>query len=132
MLIRLPSVVAALVLGLSSGMNPTVASADSEDLFKAVAGLTAIAIIASEVKKKNEAKRAPVIKSNLLPAARQRPPAVCNRPYQDGNVWRNSDGRVCLPTPRVCLRDRYVNGRSYYFFDADCMWNEGFRLSSAN
>ena len=101
------------------------------DLIKAVAGLTAIAIIANEVKKGKKAKEAAEAQAAAAAKARQAP-RVCNDPYWDGVSWRNRDGRVCLPTPAVCLRETIHSNRSVKRFDYECMWNEGFRLSSVD
>ena len=104
-------------------------SSSSGDFIKAVAGLTAIAIIANEVKKGKEAKKAAAAATAAAAKAKQGP-QVCSSPYWDGVSWRNSDGRVCLPTPAVCLRETMLANRSVKRFDYECMWNEGFRLSS--
>ena len=103
----------------------------SGDLIKAVAGLTAIAIIANEVKKGNQAKQA-AREAAAEAAKANQGPRVCVSPYWDGASWRNSDGRVCLPTPAVCLRESILSNRTVRRFDYECMWNEGFRLSSVD
>ena len=106
-------------------------SSGTGDLIKAVAGLTAIAIIANEVKKGKKAREAADAAAAAAAKAKQGP-QVCNNPYWDGVSWRNSDGRVCLPTPAVCLRETIHSNRSVKRFDYECMWNEGFRLSSVD
>ena len=106
-------------------------SSGTGDLIKAVAGLTAIAIIANEVKKGKKAKQAAEEAAAAAAKAKQGP-RVCTNPYWDGVSWRNRDGRVCLPTPAVCLRETILSNRTVRRFDYECMWKEGFRLSSVN
>ena len=110
-------------------------SGSGDDLFKAVAGLAAIAIIASEVKKGKKAKEAANAAAAAAAAADAKAKQglqVCNDPYWDGVSWRNRDGRVCLPTPAVCLRETILANQALKRFDHECMWKEGFRLSSAD
>ena len=106
-------------------------SSGTGDLIKAVAGLTAIAIIANEVKKGKKAKQAAEEAAAAAAKAKQGP-QVCINPYWDGVSWRNTDGRICLPTPAVCLRETILSNRTVRRFDYECMWNEGFRLSSVD
>lgn len=114
-------------------MAPAAHAGDNaDDLVKAVAGLAVIAIIANEVKKGNQARKSN-LKAAQAAAAKQarknRGPRVCQSPSWDGQVWRDADGRQCLPTPVVCKRETRRSGRNIVTFDSDCMWREGFRLS---
>ena len=108
-------------------------SSGTGDLIKAVAGLTAIAIIANEVKKGKKARQAAQEAQAAAAAAKaNQGPRVCVNPYWDGVSWRNKNGKVCLPTPAVCLRETILSNRTVRRFDYECMWNEGFRLSSVD
>ncbi|MCY3879721.1 MAG: hypothetical protein OXF74_11160 [Rhodobacteraceae bacterium] len=133
------AVTAVSALVLSSLLVPATARADDDDFLKAVAGVATIAIIASQIKKGKDAQRAAnaaeaeaarLRADNARLRAQRAKMPVCNSAYHDGSTWRNNDGRECRVTPQVCLRSQQRRGRTFSYFDSECMWNEGFRLSS--
>ncbi len=132
MSLKIAGAAAALVFAAVQVVPQPAAGDSGDDLVKAVIGLTAIAIIANEVKKGKQAKAAAAraaAEAAEKDAEKRKAPPICRTPYRDGGNWRNDDGRICLPTPEVCMRETSRPGRSFVTFEYECMWSEGFRLS---
>lgn len=112
--------------------TPAAKAGDSDDLVKAAVGLAAIGIIANEVKRGKQKRKAAEAAAAATAAEKKKRSSVprnCRYGRWDGQNWRDSDGRICRPTPAVCLRETRRGNRNIVTFDSECMMKEGFRLS---
>ena len=110
------------------------ASADDDDLAKVLLGVAVTGIIAHQIVKQNEAKKAAT--ANAAKAAKDA--ASCDNPIWNGRQWVNRSGKPCpgrssaatvKRTPAVCLRERWQDDVFIKYFDRDCMRSAGFSLS---
>ena len=126
-------IAAAALLALQFAGAP--ARADDKDLLKAVVGVGALALIANEARKerlrKERLRREAAARSARDAAQREiNRTRVCRSGHWTGNSWvERADGKPCLPTPRVCLRERWRGEFVVKYFESSCMRQEGFRLS---
>ena len=121
-------IAAAALLALQFAAAP--ARADDDDFLKAVVGVGALALIANEARKDRLRKEA-AARSERSAAEREiNRTRVCRSGQWTGSAWvERADGKPCLPTPRVCLRERWRGDFVVKYFDFDCMNRVGFRLS---
>lgn len=126
-MIRWLSIIAVAVGGLLAAP----ASADDDDLAKVLLGVAVTGIIAHEIAKQNEAKKAATAKA-------AKDAASCDNPIWNGKRWVNRNGKPCpgrssaatvKRTPAVCLRERWQDNLFIKYFDRDCMRSAGFSLS---
>lgn len=113
------------------GLLAAPASADDDDLAKVLLGVAVTGIIAHEIAKQNEAKKAATAKA-------AKDAASCDNPIWNGKQWVNRNGKPCpgrssaatvKRTPAVCLRERWQDNLFIKYFDRDCMRSAGFSLS---
>ena len=113
------------------GLMAAPASADNDDLAKVLLGVAVTGIIAHEIAKQNEAKKAATAKA-------AKDAASCDNPIWNGKQWVNRSGKPCpgrssaatvKRTPAVCLRERWQDNLFIKYFDRDCMRSAGFSLS---
>ena len=113
------------------GLLTAPASADDDDLAKVLLGVAVTGIIAHEIAKQNEAKKAATAKA-------AKDAASCDNPIWNGKRWVNRNGKPCpgrssaatvKRTPAVCLRERWQDNLFIKYFDRDCMRSAGFSLS---
>ena len=126
-IIRLVSIIAVA----AGGLLAAPASADDDDLAKVLLGVAVTGIIAHEIAKQNEAKKAATAKA-------AKDAASCDNPIWNGKQWVNRNGKPCpgrssaatvKRTPAVCLRERWQDNLFIKYFDRDCMRSAGFSLS---
>ena len=126
-MIRWLSIIAVAIGGLLAAP----ASADDDDLAKVLLGVAVTGIIAHEIAKQNEAKKAATAKA-------AKDAASCDNPIWNGKQWVNRNGKPCpgrssaatvKRTPAVCLRERWQDNLFIKYFDRDCMRSAGFSLS---
>ncbi len=125
--LRLLALTAAVLLALQ--MEPTQARADDDDTFKALLGVAALAMIAGQARQNRLEREAAAQSARNQVERRVEENRVCRTPSWNGSNWQEPNGRPCLPTPSVCLRERWRGEFLLKYFDADCMRQEGFRLS---
>lgn len=118
----------------AGGLLTAPASADDDDLAKVLLGVAVTGVIAHQIAKQNEAKKAAA--ANAAKAAKDT--ANCDNPIWNGKQWVNRNGRPCpgrssaatvKRTPAVCLRERWQDNLFIKYFDRDCMRSAGFSLS---
>ncbi len=129
------ALVVVAAAAIAAGVSSAPARADSDDTWKAVAGVAALALIAAQARKerKREERAAEAAAQSARNAieSRLRENRVCTSPVWNGSIWVESDGLPCLPTPRVCLQEKWRGDFLVKFYDYDCMQREGFRLSAS-
>ena len=118
----------------AGGLVAAPAAADDDDLAKVLLGVAVTGIIAHQIAKQNEAKKAAT--ANAAKAAKDA--ASCDNPIWNGKQWVNRSGKPCpgrssaatvKRTPAVCLRERWQDDVFIKYFDRDCMRSAGFSLS---
>lgn len=121
----------SIIAVATAGLLAAPASADNDDLAKVLLGVAVTGIIAHEIAKQNEAKKAATAKA-------AKDAASCDNPIWNGKQWVNRNGKPCpgkssaatvKRTPAVCLRERWQNNLFIKYFDRDCMRSAGFSLS---
>ena len=121
----------SIIAVAAGGLLAAPASADDDDLAKVLLGVAVTGIIAHEIAKQNEAKKAATAKA-------AKDAASCDNPIWNGKQWVNRNGRPCpgrssaatvKRTPAVCLRERWQDNLFIKYFDRDCMRSAGFSLS---
>ena len=121
----------SIIAVATAGLLTAPASADNDDLAKVLLGVAVTGIIAHEIAKQNEAKKAATAKA-------AKDAASCDNPIWNGKQWVNRSGKPCpgkssaatvKRTPAVCLRERWQNNLFIKYFDRDCMRSAGFSLS---
>ena len=121
-------IAAAVLLALQFAGAP--AKADDDDFLKAIVGVGALALIANEARKERLRKEAAARSARNAIEREINQTRVCRSGHWTGNSWvERADGKPCLPTPRVCLRERWRGEFVVKYFDSGCMKQEGFRLS---
>ena len=125
---RFLGIAAAALLALQFTGAP--AKADDDDFLKAVVGVGALAIIANEARKKRLRREAAARSERSAIEQEINRTRVCRSGHWTGSAWvERADGKPCLPTPRVCMRERWRGEFVVKYFDSNCMKREGFRLS---
>ena len=128
------ALVVVMAAAIAAGVSTAPARADSDDTWVAVAGVAALALIAAQARKerkrKERAAQAAAQSARNAIESRLRENRVCTSPVWNGNVWVENDGSPCLPTPRVCLMEKWRGDFLVKFYDYGCMQREGFRLSA--
>lgn len=121
----------SIIAVAAGGLLAAPASADDDDLAKVLLGVAVTGIIAHEIAKQNEAKKAATAKA-------AKDAASCDNPIWNGKQWVNRNGKPCpgrssaatvKRTPAVCLRERWQDNLFIKYFDRDCMRSAGFSLS---
>lgn len=121
----------SIIAVATAGLLTAPASADNDDLAKVLLGVAVTGVIAHEIAKQNEAKKAATAKA-------AKDAASCDNPIWNGKQWVNRSGKPCpgkssaatvKRTPAVCLRERWQNNLFIKYFDRDCMRSAGFSLS---
>lgn len=121
----------SIIAVATAGLLTAPASADNDDLAKVLLGVAVTGVIAHEIAKQNEAKKAATAKA-------AKDAASCDNPIWNGKQWVNRNGKPCpgkssaatvKRTPAVCLRERWQNNLFIKYFDRDCMRSAGFSLS---
>ena len=121
----------SIVAVAAGGLMAAPASADNDDLAKVLLGVAVTGVIAHQIAKQNEAKKAATAKA-------AKDAASCDNPIWNGKQWVNRNGKPCpgrssaatvKRTPAVCLRERWQNNLFIKYFDRDCMRSAGFSLS---
>ena len=121
----------SIIAVATAGLLTAPASADNDDLAKVLLGVAVTGIIAHEIAKQNEAKKAATAKA-------AKDAASCDNPIWNGKQWVNRSGKPCpgkssaatvRRTPAVCLRERWQNNLFIKYFDRDCMRSAGFSIS---
>ena len=121
-------IAAAALLALQFTGAP--AKADDDDFLKAIVGVGALALIANEARKERLRKEAAARSARNAIEREINQTRVCRSGHWTGNSWvEQADGKPCLPTPKVCLRERWRGEFVVKYFDSGCMKQEGFRLS---
>ena len=111
---------AALIL---TGLASAPARAGDNDLAKTLAGIAVLAVIGKAISSDNKAKAEARRKQAELSAkniALQK---------QKQQAARNNRIARARHSAENCLRERVIDGRIVKYFDKDCMWNSGNRLS---
>ncbi len=121
-------IAAAALLALQFAGAP--ARADDKDFLKAVVGVGALALIANEARKERLRKEAAARSARDAIEREINQTRVCRSGHWTGTSWvERANGKPCLPTPRVCLRERWRGEFVVKYFESSCMKREGFRLS---
>ena len=124
---NLLGIAAAMLLALQFTAAP--ARADDNDTLKAIVGVAALALIASQARKERQRKAAAAQSERSAIEDEINRTRVCSSARWTGDIWVETDGRPCLPTPKVCLKERWRGDFLVKYFDSKCMQREGFRLS---
>lgn len=122
-------VLASLVL-LMPNLGAGKATADTQDVLTALAALGIVGIIANDIKNTREVREAEESAATSKEVQQVVTTPICKTPNWDGERWREPDGTACLVTPEICMKEGRQSNRNFVYFDADCMWQEGFRLTS--
>lgn len=118
----------------TGGLLTAPASADDDDLAKVLLGVAVTGVIAHQIAKQNEAKKAATART----AKAAKDASSCDNPVWNGKQWVNRNGKPCpgrssaatvKRTPAVCLRERWQDDVFIKYFDRDCMRSAGFSLS---
>ena len=119
----------AVVLALQFSTSP--ARADDNDTLKAVVGVAALALIANHARSQRLKREAAAQSARNAIEQEINRTRVCQSANWTGRVWVEANGQPCLPTPKVCLRERWRGDFLVKYFDTDCMKREGFRLTQS-